>query len=106
MQRNRVDLPDPDGPMIIITSPRFTSILTSSSALSLPKCLETRSIWIISSPANVCHPFQVANAKGKQQRQDEVEHGHGIEGTKGVKGTRRLNSPQLGQLLDRDRRHE
>ena len=41
--RHSVDLPDPDGPITTMTSPRLTVRLTSFSTCSWPKCLLTLS---------------------------------------------------------------
>ena len=41
MQRRKVVLPEPDGPMMQTTSPGITSSVTSASACSLPKRFPT-----------------------------------------------------------------
>src|SRR5829696_2417918 len=51
MVRHRVDLPDPDGPTTITTSPGSTSRSMSWSTCRSPKCLLTRSIWSRGEPA-------------------------------------------------------
>ena len=44
IERSSVDLPEPDGPMSAIISPRLTSSETASSALRDPKVLEAARI--------------------------------------------------------------
>jgi hypothetical protein len=44
IERSRVDLPEPDGPMSAIISPRPTSSETASSARRDPKVLEAARI--------------------------------------------------------------
>src|SRR4051794_25204369 len=46
---NRVDFPEPFGPMTPVIEPRATFRLASSSATRPPKCFETRSTTRISS---------------------------------------------------------
>src|ERR1700712_4057121 len=48
---NRVDLPEPFGPITPVIEPRFTLRLASSRATRPPKCFETRSTTRISSDA-------------------------------------------------------
>ena len=47
MQRIRVDLPEPDGPMMQITSPLFTSRLIPFRTSTVPKDLWTSMSWTI-----------------------------------------------------------
>ena len=54
MQRISVDLPDPEGPMMQITSPFITSMLTPRSTSSAPKLL-----WTARSDTIGCSSVQV-----------------------------------------------
>ena len=61
MARQRVDLPEPDGPMTTTTSPRLTTVLMSLSTCSSPKCLSTCSMTTSGSPRRTLM-FEVAGA--------------------------------------------
>src|SRR5829696_6979292 len=60
MVRHRVDLPDPEGPTTITTSPGSTSRSTSWSTCRSPNHLLTRSIWSRGEPAAIPRPPTVS----------------------------------------------
>src|SRR3989304_2071619 len=78
MQRRKVVLPEPLGPMMTTTSPRATSMSTPRSTSSRPKRLWTSTARTIDSaiaPTFYAPPVRASNASAARDRQRPREEG-------------------------------
>src|SRR3989304_9939828 len=101
MHLSRVLLPEPLGPMITTTSPRWTSRFTPRTASTEPKYL-CRSLTTMMGSISFLElqaAFQPANHAGEEKRHGQVEEGQHVERLEDPEGAGAAQASELGELI-------